>query len=236
MPLELILRFTLPRARGGGHAPAPTAAELDALRASVGWQRVHVDLAAGTLQKEHPAITLELSAIAPGYAADRIAAGLRALGFTRTLVDVRRFPASRHNPQFNQPTLKAVLAGNKITFTYGSKSVETKASAKDVFNYFVKDLADLDAIMVAVVRETDEWDVRGAPGIGVGQDIGEDADACRVSRQAAVDPGSAAAANCATSDGGSTSARLPRPGWSTPSLSTAMRSPIVSASVWSCVT
>ena len=69
-------------------APAPTSAELEALRASVGWQRVHVDLAAGTLRKDHPALALELSAIAPGYAADRIAAGLRALGFTRTLVDV----------------------------------------------------------------------------------------------------------------------------------------------------
>lgn len=27
----------------------------------------------------------------------------------RTLVDVRRFPGSRHNPQFNQPALSAVL-------------------------------------------------------------------------------------------------------------------------------
>lgn len=69
-------------------APAPTVAELAALRASVGWQQVHVDLAAGTLRKDHPALAIELSAIAPGYAADRIAAGLRALGFTRTLVDV----------------------------------------------------------------------------------------------------------------------------------------------------
>ena len=69
-------------------APAPTPAELDAFKASVGWQKVHVDLAASTLRKDHSALALELSAIAPGYAADRIAAGLRALGFTRTLVDV----------------------------------------------------------------------------------------------------------------------------------------------------
>jgi hypothetical protein len=45
-----------------------------------------------------------------------------------------------------KPTFKAVLAGGKITFTYGSKSVETKATAKDVFGYFTKDLADMDGI------------------------------------------------------------------------------------------
>lgn len=67
-------------------APEPTQAELDAL--PIGWQKLTVDLAAGTLQKADPALQLELSAIAPGHAADRIAARLRELGFTRTLVDV----------------------------------------------------------------------------------------------------------------------------------------------------
>ncbi|MET0429468.1 MAG: FAD:protein FMN transferase [Microvirga sp.] len=76
-----------PKGRQEG-APEPTQAELDALRASVGWQRVHVDLATGSLRKDHPALRLELSAIAPGYAADRIASRLRELGHTRSLVDV----------------------------------------------------------------------------------------------------------------------------------------------------
>lgn len=69
-------------------APEPTQAELDALAASIGWRHLTVDLAGGTLQKDTPALRLELSAIAPGHAADRIAARLRELGFTRTLVDV----------------------------------------------------------------------------------------------------------------------------------------------------
>lgn len=69
-------------------APAPTDAELEALRSHVGWQHVTVDLSSGTLSKDHPAVQLELSAIAPGYAADRIAARLRELGHARTLVDV----------------------------------------------------------------------------------------------------------------------------------------------------
>ncbi|MBB5039199.1 hypothetical protein [Prosthecobacter dejongeii] len=46
-----------------------------------------------------------------------------------------------------KPTFKATLAGAKISFTYGSgKPVEVKTTPRDVLNYFVKDLADLDSI------------------------------------------------------------------------------------------
>lgn len=45
-----------------------------------------------------------------------------------------------------KPTLKAVQEGGKISFTYGSKSMEVKANAKDVLGYFVKDLAGLDGV------------------------------------------------------------------------------------------
>lgn len=36
----------------------------------------------------------------------------------RTLVDVRRFPASRHNPQFDGPALAAALAGAGIAYRH----------------------------------------------------------------------------------------------------------------------
>ena len=35
-----------------------------------------------------------------------------------TLVDVRRFPASRHNPQFNEPALRAVLEERGIAYRH----------------------------------------------------------------------------------------------------------------------
>ncbi len=73
---------------GGRKDAAPTEAEIEALRAQIGWSGVHVDLVAGTLKKDRPELTLELSAIAPGYAADRIAARLRDAGHLRSLVDV----------------------------------------------------------------------------------------------------------------------------------------------------
>ena len=73
---------------GGRKDGAPTPAEIEALRAQIGWSKVHVDLAAGTLGKDHPGLTLELSAIAPGHAADRITERLRGAGHQRFLVDV----------------------------------------------------------------------------------------------------------------------------------------------------
>ena len=36
----------------------------------------------------------------------------------RTLIDVRRFPGSRHNPQFNQPALRAVLKEGGIAYRH----------------------------------------------------------------------------------------------------------------------
>ena len=35
-----------------------------------------------------------------------------------TLVDVRRFPGSRHNPQFNQPALQAALEETGIAYRH----------------------------------------------------------------------------------------------------------------------
>ncbi|MDZ4289364.1 MAG: hypothetical protein U0984_15480 [Prosthecobacter sp.] len=45
-----------------------------------------------------------------------------------------------------KPTIKATSSGGKITFTWGAKAEEVKATPKDVLNYFVKDLAGLDGI------------------------------------------------------------------------------------------
>jgi uncharacterized protein (DUF488 family) len=43
--------------------------------------------------------------------------GLREAG-VRTLVDVRRFPGSRHNPQFNESALRTVLEQGGIAYRH----------------------------------------------------------------------------------------------------------------------
>lgn len=49
--------------------------------------------------------------------AEELVSVLREAG-VRTLVDVRRFPGSRHNPQFNEPALKTVLEQEGIAYRH----------------------------------------------------------------------------------------------------------------------
>ena len=51
----------------------PSDEEVAALKARIGYEKVHVDEAAGTVSKDDPAIYCDLSGIAKGYGADRVA-------------------------------------------------------------------------------------------------------------------------------------------------------------------
>jgi len=70
----------------------PTQAEIDALLALTGAEIVHVGRGnpqrGGFLVKGEPEVAIDLSAIAPGYAADHVAAGLFALGREDFLVEI----------------------------------------------------------------------------------------------------------------------------------------------------
>jgi thiamine biosynthesis lipoprotein len=66
----------------------PTPEELDALRRRVGPERVRVDTRGATLTKTHPNAVVDLSAIAKGFAVDRVAEGLRDMGITHFLVEI----------------------------------------------------------------------------------------------------------------------------------------------------
>ena len=64
---------------------APSDAEINALLPALGWQKLHV--VDGALQKEHPALGIDLSAIAPGWAIDQIAELLTLRGYTNYLIE-----------------------------------------------------------------------------------------------------------------------------------------------------
>lgn len=49
--------------------------------------------------------------------ADEFVSVIQDVG-VRTLIDVRRFPGSRHNPQFNEAALEAVLEENGIAYRH----------------------------------------------------------------------------------------------------------------------
>ncbi len=63
-------------------------ATLDEIRKDVGYQHLHFDAQAATLAKARPGVYCDLSAIAKGYAADRVAWALDAMRLTRYMVEV----------------------------------------------------------------------------------------------------------------------------------------------------
>ena len=81
-----------PRTKGTVTSPPSTGA-IDAARARIGWRRLHAVRSTGpgisaTLQKDDPALTVDVTAVTDGHAADVIARLLRQHGFERFLVDV----------------------------------------------------------------------------------------------------------------------------------------------------
>ena len=76
----------------------PTAATLTGLRTRVGQDLLVLDKDARTARKGHKQLEIDLSAIAPGYAADRLASLLRTRGYSRYMVDVGgEFSVLGHN-------------------------------------------------------------------------------------------------------------------------------------------
>ena len=67
---------------------APTAERIEALREAVGMRWLALDPVARRVSKRRPDVRCDVSAIAPGYAADRLAALLSRHGLEDFLVDV----------------------------------------------------------------------------------------------------------------------------------------------------
>ena len=66
----------------------PTAETLAALRARVGYRQLALDAARKTVAKARPDVACDVSALAGGWAADRVAAAIVALGTPDVLVDI----------------------------------------------------------------------------------------------------------------------------------------------------
>ena len=71
-----------------GKLPDPTPEQLKAALAKVGWQKLKLDKENLTLAKGHEGVNLDLGSVLQGYAADRLAALLRAQGQHDMLVEV----------------------------------------------------------------------------------------------------------------------------------------------------
>ena len=72
----------------GRPAAFPDGAEIERLRARVGYRQLAIDERSSTIRKSHAAVAADLSALAKGYAVDQVAELLRAAGIESFLVEV----------------------------------------------------------------------------------------------------------------------------------------------------
>ena len=73
---------------GGSASTLPTDADLNQLRGRVGYRKLELDVTSSTIRKLDPTLECDLSALAKGYAVDRVAEMLGAEGVEGFLVEV----------------------------------------------------------------------------------------------------------------------------------------------------
>jgi hypothetical protein len=74
----------------------------------------------------------------PGVVAEALVAATKGDYSKWTALDTSRDPT--------KPNIKVTPGTGKITFTWGTRSTDVKATPRDIHNYFVKDLADMNGI------------------------------------------------------------------------------------------
>lgn len=72
----------------GEIASIPTDTEIHAMLSRTGYQKLHADVEAGTLQKDHAQLAIDLGSLLQGYAADKLAERLSAVGAKEFLIEV----------------------------------------------------------------------------------------------------------------------------------------------------
>ena len=72
---------------GAGAAARGAPPPPSELGVPLGWRGIVLDAREGTVRKEHPALRLDLSGVAKGYAVDQAALALEALGVERYMVE-----------------------------------------------------------------------------------------------------------------------------------------------------
>jgi thiamine biosynthesis lipoprotein len=104
----------------------PDEATVERLRQDTGMSLVELDPAGAWVRKRRPGVRCDFSALAPGYAADRIAARLEARGVTDVLIDVSGELVGRGHNEQGQPWQVAVERPQA-----GGRSVARVVSLRD---------------------------------------------------------------------------------------------------------
>ncbi len=87
----------------GKPAQPPSEAELERLKGLIGWDKITLDESRSAIRKTHPEVYCDLSAVAKGYAVDRVSETLSKLGYVEHMVEVGGEVRARGRNAENQP-------------------------------------------------------------------------------------------------------------------------------------
>jgi thiamine biosynthesis lipoprotein len=121
---------------------APDEAVIEQLRAGVGFELLEIDEQRRTVRKRRPELDLDLSAIAKGYAVDRIALALERRGHHNFLVEVGGEVRSAGLSHRGTPWRVAVekpTGGARVTFRVVELSGLSLATSGDYRNFYELD-------------------------------------------------------------------------------------------------
>jgi thiamine biosynthesis lipoprotein len=120
----------------------PTAAEIAVLQAGLGFRNIEVRAAPPAIRKLHPDTRIDLSAIAKGYAVDRLALLLESRGISSYLVEIGGELRGRgHNPSGDhwRIGIERPVAGERAVHDVITIDNVGVATSGDYRNYFEKD-------------------------------------------------------------------------------------------------
>jgi len=125
---------------GGADEPRPPPdAILDSLRKVVGFDRIRVDTRRGLAAKAHPGVTLDLSAVAKGYALDLAAEGVHRMGGSDFVLEVGgevRAHGRRPDGTAWRVAIETPTPGSRTIFRVLELHDQAVATSGDYRNYF----------------------------------------------------------------------------------------------------
>lgn len=100
---------------GGRRETPPSEAEITTAREACGWHRIEMRDSPPALRKKHPALRLNLSAVAEGWALEKLAARLEAAGHADFLLELGGEVLARGCGPDGQPWLVGVQMPERAT-------------------------------------------------------------------------------------------------------------------------
>ena len=116
--------------------------KIKALKKRIGYKKLIVKTEPPTLSKRYPELTIDLSAVAKGYAVDQVGLLLEKKGLTSYLVEIGGEIRTSGFKQDRTPWIVAIerpIAGDRVIQQVLSMGNNSMATSGDYRNYFEKD-------------------------------------------------------------------------------------------------